>query len=188
MTPFSGVPQRLLGFADLPIQGNDRNSLLLQFVISGRTGSEIVSVISRVGSARDKVNLFRLEMVLQIGRLLRIADLLQDARNPVAYGVPQETKLVLRNCLGSFDKQDEEGEVDELEAGIEEALGIFRETSAFFEPGEGTLDDPALGDHGEGVQLVAFGHLHGCTQFLLDGFGKGFPCVAAIHQYALNFL
>jgi len=95
MTPFSGVPQRLLGFADLPIQGNDRNSLLLQFVIGGRTGLEIISVISRVGSARDKVNLFRLKMMFQIGRLLRIADLLEDARNPVAHGVPQETKLVL---------------------------------------------------------------------------------------------
>ena len=41
--------------------------------------------------------------------------------------------------------------MDELEACIELSFAVFPETSAFFEPSEGALDDPALGDDGEGV-------------------------------------
>jgi hypothetical protein len=41
--------------------------------------------------------------------------------------------------------------MDELEARIELSFAVFPETSALLQPSEGSLDDPALGDHGEGV-------------------------------------
>ena len=43
--------------------------------------------------------------------------------------------------------------MDELEAGVEFPLAVFQKSSALLEPGEGALDDPALGEHNKGDRV-----------------------------------
>ena len=50
--------------------------------------------------------------------------------------------------------------MDELQAGVEEALAVFPESPVFLQPSETTSDDPALGHDLEGVQLTALGNLY----------------------------
>ncbi len=50
--------------------------------------------------------------------------------------------------------------MDSLQAGVERTFSVFPESSTFFQPCEGPLDDPSLGHDGEGVELVAFRDLH----------------------------
>ena len=59
---------------------------------------------------------------------------------------------------------------------------FFQRSSTFFQPREGPLDDPSLGHDGEGVQFVAFGDLHGCTEPVLDHLGKRLAGIAAIDE------
>lgn len=70
--------------------------------------------------------------------------------------------------------------MNELKGGIEEAFAVFPEPAAFFEPGEGAFDDPALGDDREGVKLAAFGDLHGSAKQVIDGLGKRFACISGV--------
>ena len=78
--------------------------------------------------------------------------------------------------------------MDHLQAGVEFTFAVFPESSAFFQPCEGPLDDPSLGHDGEGVQFIAFGNLHGCAEFFLHRLGKGLAGVAAIDQHAGDLL
>jgi hypothetical protein len=76
--------------------------------------------------------------------------------------------------------------VNELQAGVELALAVLPESSAFLQPGEGTFDHPSLRDDGKSVQIIAFGDLHSGADGTLDGFGKGLADIAAIGQDTLR--
>ena len=78
--------------------------------------------------------------------------------------------------------------MDHLQAGVERSFAVFPESSAFFQPCEGPLDDPSLGHDGEGMQFVALGDLHGGAEFVLDRLGKRLAGVAAIDQHAADLL
>ncbi len=75
-----------------------------------------------------------------------------------AYNFAKRLKT-LRNCSRSFEEEDKESEVNELEGGIEPAFRVFPELPTFFEPREGAFDDPAFWNDGKGAQFIAFGHL-----------------------------
>jgi hypothetical protein len=57
-----------------------------------------------------------------------------------------------------------EGQINELQAGIKQALGIFSKPLAFLQSGERSFDDPALEHDGKGMKLMAFGYLHRSSQ------------------------
>lgn len=57
----------------------------------------------------------------------------------------------LRTCSRSFKNQNKKGQVDELQAGVEFALAVFPQPSAFLQPGERAPYNPALGNDGKGV-------------------------------------
>lgn len=57
----------------------------------------------------------------------------------------------LRACSRSSEQEYEEGEVDELQAGIEFPFAVFPESSALLQPSKGTFHDPAFGQHRKGV-------------------------------------
>ena len=78
--------------------------------------------------------------------------------------------------------------MDHLQAGVKRSFAVFPESSTFFQPCEGSLDDPSLGHDGEGVQLVAFRDLHGCAELVLDRLGKRLAGVAAIDEDAGDLL
>jgi hypothetical protein len=92
----------------------------------------------------------------------------------------------LRTCLKSSQYENQKGEVDKLQAGIEFSLAVFPQSPAFFQPGKGTLYNPSLGQYDKSVKFVALDDFHRCAQLLLDGPGKGFSGVAAINQDLLN--
>jgi hypothetical protein len=85
-------------------------------------------------------------------------------------------------------QQSQEGQVDELQAGIEQSFAVFPESSAFGEPGEAAFDDPALGHDLEGVQLTVFGDLYRdrLAQDGTDALRERLAGVAAIIQEALD--
>ena len=78
--------------------------------------------------------------------------------------------------------------MNELQAGIEFSFAVLPESAAFLQPSEGAFDDPALGQHGKGMQFIAFDHLNRGLQALLYAVGEGLPGVAAIDQHAFNAL
>ena len=78
--------------------------------------------------------------------------------------------------------------MDELQAGAEFALTVLPQAPAFFQPGEETLHDPALGYHSKGVQLIALGSLHRRTQPVFDGLGKRLSRVTYLDQHTLDLL
>jgi hypothetical protein len=61
-----------------------------------------------------------------------------------------------------------------LQACIEFAFAIFPKPAAFFEPSEGTLDNPMLGNDSKPVKLVALGDFDRRAEYLEDCRGKGF--------------
>jgi hypothetical protein len=67
---------------------------------------------------------------------------------------------LLRACSISPQQQRQESQIDELQAGIEQALGIFPKPSAFLQQGERSFDDPALGRDGKGMKLMTFSNLY----------------------------
>lgn len=78
--------------------------------------------------------------------------------------------------------------MDHLQAGVELSFAVFPESSAFFQPCEGSLDHPSLRHDGEGVQLASFGDLNACPEHLFDRVGEGFARVAAVGQKAGDLL
>ena len=78
------------------------------------------------------------------------------------------------------------GEADEGGDGSRVALEVTRETPVVADPGEGALDDPALGHDDEAMQLVALDDL----EFPGAGLGNGRGCfrslVAGIGEDALD--
>jgi len=78
--------------------------------------------------------------------------------------------------------------MDELQAGVEFALAVFPQSSAFLDPCEGSFNHPALRHDCKGMQLTAFGDLNiGAEQFF-NGMGKGLADIPTIGQEALNGL
>ena len=72
-----------------------------------------------------------------------------------------------------------------MEAGVEEAFAVFPQAPVLLEPAEGALDDPALGEHGEGVRLAALDHFHPrLRQQVGHGEGEGFAAVAPVDEDA----
>jgi hypothetical protein len=69
----------------------------------------------------------------------------------LAGGREEKFKVTLRACSRSSEQKRQEGEEDELQAGVEFALAVFPQTPAFLDPGQRTLNYPALGHNGEGV-------------------------------------
>jgi hypothetical protein len=61
------------------------------------------------------------------------------------------------------------------QAGVEFSFAILPESSAFFQPREGSLDHPQLGRDGKDMGFAAFGDLHGCAEFVVDRVGDGLP-------------
>jgi hypothetical protein len=53
----------------------------------------------------------------------------------------------LRACLRSSEQEDQEGEVNELQAGIEFAFAVLPQPSALFQPSEAALDNPTFRQH-----------------------------------------
>ena len=78
--------------------------------------------------------------------------------------------------------------MNELQAGIEFSFAVFPESSVFLQPGKAALDNPALGHDLEGVQLAAFGNLHGdmLTQNIAYALRKRLAHIAAIAQNTLH--
>jgi len=76
--------------------------------------------------------------------------------------------------------------MDELQAGIEYAFAVFPETAALFKPGKRAFHHPTFGHDGKGVEVTAFGNLHGRAKGVGDGLGKRFSDIAAIGQQAAN--
>ena len=78
--------------------------------------------------------------------------------------------------------------MDHLQASVELAFAVFPESSALFQPSEGPLDDPSLGHDSEGMEVSAFGDLHGCIELVLDRVGERVAGIAAIDQHADHLL
>ena len=76
--------------------------------------------------------------------------------------------------------------MDELQAGIELPFAVLPQPAALFQPRERAFDDPAFGEHDEGVQLIAFDDLYGGLQPLHDAVGEGLAAVATVHQHAFH--
>lgn len=76
--------------------------------------------------------------------------------------------------------------MDKLQAGVEQALTVFVQAPALFQPGKRAFHDPALRYHDKGMQLVAFGRLHCGAQGLLDSLREWLACVTAIDQNILD--
>jgi hypothetical protein len=76
--------------------------------------------------------------------------------------------------------------MDKLQAGVEQALTVFVQTPALFQPGKRAFHDPALRYHDKGVQFIAFGHLHCSVQGLLDSLREWLAGVTAIDQNILD--
>jgi hypothetical protein len=53
-------------------------------------------------------------------------------------------KAIFRACSISPQQKRQKSQIDELQAGIEQALGIFPKPSAFLQPGKGPLNNSAL--------------------------------------------
>ena len=92
----------------------------------------------------------------------------------------------LRACSRSFEQQDHEGEVNELQTGVEFSFAVLPEPSALFQPSEGAFDDPAFGQHSEGMQFIAFADLHGSVQSLFDAVREWLSGVSTIDRHAFN--
>ena len=78
--------------------------------------------------------------------------------------------------------------MDQLQTGVEFALGVLPKTPVLFQPCEAALDHPALGYDLEGMQLAALGDLHGhvFAQDLLHALCEGLAHIAAVGQDALH--
>ena len=76
--------------------------------------------------------------------------------------------------------------MDHLEACVELAFTVFPESSAFFQPSEGALDDPSLGHDREGVEFASFGDLHGCPELFAYRFGKRLARISAVGENAFD--
>lgn len=74
--------------------------------------------------------------------------------------------------------------MDYLQAGVELAFAVLPESSAFFQPCEGSFDDPSLRHDGEGVQLASFCDLNACPEPFAYRFGERSARVAAVGQNA----
>ncbi len=72
--------------------------------------------------------------------------------------------------------------MEHLQACVELPFAVLPESSTFFKPCEGSLDDPSLGHDGEAVQFVAFGDLHGRPGLVLDRVGERLAGVTAVDE------
>ena len=77
--------------------------------------------------------------------------------------------------------------MDELQAGIEPSLAVFRPPPVLLQPGKAALHHPTLWHDLEGVQLATFGNLY-CdvfTQCVTHALRKGLAHIAAVAQQCL---
>lgn len=79
--------------------------------------------------------------------------------------------------------------MDELQAGIEPPLAVFPEAPVLFQPGKAALNDPALGNDREFVQLATRGYLYRdlITQDFLYTLRKRLTHLTAVCPQALYF-
>ena len=63
----------------------------------------------------------------------------------------QAYEACLRTCSKSFEQKGQEGQVDELQTGVNHSLAVLPQSSILFQPGKTTLDDPSLGHDLKGV-------------------------------------
>jgi len=66
----------------------------------------------------------------------------------------------LRACSISPQQEHQKSQIDELQAGIEQALGIFPKPATLLQPSEWACDHPALRQYGKSMKLMALGYLH----------------------------
>ena len=78
--------------------------------------------------------------------------------------------------------------MDELQAGVEQALTVLPQPPALLEPSKAALDDPTLRHDLEGMQFAAFGNLHRdvIAQDLAHRLREGLAHLAAVGQHALH--
>jgi hypothetical protein len=70
--------------------------------------------------------------------------------------LPSTEPISLKTCSKSFEQKAQEGQVDELQAGVKQSLAVLPQPPALFQPDEAALYHPALGYDLEGVQFAAF--------------------------------
>jgi len=79
------------------------------------------------------------------------------------------------------------GETDEGDSGSRVAFEVFGETATATDPGEGALDDPALGQHLEAVgDIASFHDLQFPASRACDDEGHLLATVAAVGEDALD--
>ena len=78
------------------------------------------------------------------------------------------------------------GEADECRDGAGVSLEVAREASVVADPSEGALDDPAVGQHDEAVQFVAFDDFYDPATRDGGGSRHARPLIAGIGEDALN--
>ena len=66
---------------------------------------------------------------------------------------------------------------------MEFTFTVFPEPAAFVEPREGTLNHPAFGDHGKGVECTAFSNFDGTAEDVVHAIGKVLSRIAGISQH-----
>lgn len=72
----------------------------------------------------------------------------------------EQEQALLRTCLRSSEQKGQEGQVDELQAGVEQPLAVLGKSPVLVKPCKAAFDNPALGHDLESVQLTAPGDLH----------------------------
>lgn len=78
--------------------------------------------------------------------------------------------------------------MDHLQAGIQFAFAVLPQSSALFQPSEGSLDNPTFRQHDKHMQFVSLDDLNRGLQPLHHAVGKGCARVAAINQHTFHRL
>jgi len=73
-----------------------------------------------------------------------------------------------------------------MEARVNFPFAVFPEPAAFFEPCEGSFDDPAFGNDGEGMEFAAFGNFDRSAQRFFYAIGKRLAHITAVGQHILH--
>ena len=66
------------------------------------------------------------------------------------------------------------------------SFAVLPESPAFLQPGERALNDPALGNDDELVQLATLGDFHVCPQDLVYQSGEALPAIAAVNEHVAD--
>jgi hypothetical protein len=91
-----------------------------------------------------------------------------------------------RHCRQSPEHEADHGEVDEGGGGSSISLEILGEATAPADPGEGALDDPALGQDDKAVGIAALDNLQGPGAGLGDDLRHLRPLITGVGEDAFD--